>query len=129
MTATTDRPVRRRGIVRLDENVLCELIRLPEGQRIIGFRPDFARLCIDVCVEGDGLPEVITSGEAPVVSVDPYLTAYSLWAGRGPELAEMVQVLVDEHLPGDNAIIDLLAQTLDGTYDPRAYNPAKEPAP
>lgn len=124
MTATTDRPMRNRGVFRIGEDILERLIDLPKGQRIIGFRTDPMRLCIDFHLEGDGLPETHPLAEPPIVNTEDYVTVEGArWAARGGELAEMVQAIVDrcdtlsDSTP--SMVVEALRATLAGTYDPR----------
>lgn len=118
MTAEATRPVRRRGIFRLDEEILGRIIDLPEGQRIIGFRPDPARLCIDVCIEGEGLPECPPVSEPYVVNAEPYTARFSRWATRGRDLEEMLDVVLRDR-EDDNPAAAAIRTILDGSYDPR----------
>jgi hypothetical protein len=124
MTSSTSRPARHRGVFRLDENILARLIDLPAGQCVIGFRENPVMLSIDVHVEGDGLPVCAPGMEPPVVNVDEYVTwPAALWAFRGRELAEMVEVIA-ARLDG-SADVDSgsyasdLRRILSGDYDPR----------
>ncbi len=122
LTTETPRPVRRRGIFRIDEQTLADLINLPEGQRVIGFRTDPAQLCIDVCVEGDGLPECPPMAEPKVVNAERYVSRFSQWAFRGRDLEEMVDVLISEMEPVERGSLpDVLRRTLDGNFDPRQH--------
>lgn len=123
-TTATVKPVRRRGIVRLDENLLARLIDLPDGQRIIGFRDDPMRLCIEVGVEGDGLPECPLNAEPQVVDAEPYTVRFSRWAMRGRDLEEMIEAVADLYAVegGLDAEVDVasdLRAILAGQYDPR----------
>lgn len=59
------RAPRRRAVIHIGEDRLNDLLRLPEGQCVIGFNPQFLTLGIDVHIEGDGLPEVPSAGEPP----------------------------------------------------------------
>lgn len=64
---------RRRGVVLIDEIELARSLRLPEGQRILGFQPDHLRASIAVLVEGDGLPECAPGTEPPRINAaDPW---------------------------------------------------------
>ncbi|GLY08225.1 hypothetical protein Acsp01_86040 [Actinoplanes sp. NBRC 101535] len=54
---------RQRGVILLDESTLADLLRLPPGQRIIGFEPRFLTLAIAVHLEGEGLPETVEGSE------------------------------------------------------------------
>jgi hypothetical protein len=123
-TATAVKPIRRRGIVRLDENLLDRLLVLPDGQRIIGFRNDPMRMCIEVGVEGDGLPECQLNAEPQVVDAEPYTVRFSRWAMRGRDLEEMIEALADlcAVKGGLDAEVDVasdLRAVLAGEYDPR----------
>lgn len=119
-TADTVPPMRRRGVFRLDVEILASLIDLPAGQRIIGFRSDPLRLSIDVCVEGDGLPVCPPGTDPRVVNAEPYAVRFSRWATRGADLEAMVRVLAEELLPVESGSLpDLLLRVLDGSYDPR----------
>ncbi len=122
LTTETSRPVRRRGVFRIDEQMLADLINLPEGQRVIGFRTDPARLCIDVYVEGEGLPECPPMAEPQIVNAEPYIERFSQWGFRGRDLEEMVNVLISEMEPVERGSLpDLLRRTMEGTYDPRQH--------
>lgn len=57
----------KRGIWILDEEDIAKLIKLPEGQRVIGVREDWRRLSIQVGIEGEGLPEVEPGIELPII--------------------------------------------------------------
>ena len=63
VSAPIPRPARHRATIRLDESTLVDLLRLPAGQRVIGFRDDPLTLSIFVHLEGDGLPETPEGGE------------------------------------------------------------------
>jgi hypothetical protein len=119
-TATdgTAKPTRRRGVFHLHEEILGPLIDLPDGQRIIGFRPDPLRMSIDVCVEGDGLPECPPGTEPYVVNAESYTARFSRWATRGRDLEEMLLELV-KGLPADSEAAVAIRRILDGTLDPR----------
>ena len=132
VTDTTDRPLRRRGVVQLHDEILEQVLRLPEGQRIIGFRCDPARLSIDVCLEGDGLPECAPGHEAPVVNAEPYITVLSRrWAIHGAELAERIEAwavaLERPEVRADVCVGGLVAgrlrDLLAGDFDPRSGQP------
>lgn len=84
---------RNRGIVRLDEETLHRALNLPENQQVIGFRTDPVSLSIDVCVEGEGLPEVLPGCEAPRVDAAPYVSRMGPWMLRGSDLEEAVRAL------------------------------------
>lgn len=123
-TAEITRPVRRRGVFRLDEEILARIIDLPDGQRIIGFRADSARLCIDVCVEGEGLPECAPAAEPRIVNAGPYVTHFGRWAYRGSDLAEMVEALAELYATKGGfdievEVADDLRSIMAGKYDPR----------
>ncbi len=127
-TGTTAEP-RRRGVFTLDEGMLARALRLPDGQRVIGFRTEPARLAIDVCVEGEGLPLCPPNTEPKRINGGDYTQMISQWALHGGELEDMVRVLLDEmepHVPG--SLADLLQRTLDGTYDPRAFDGVRSDA-
>ena len=122
-TATdgTAKSVRRRGVFRLHEEILNRIINVPDGQRIIGFRADPLRLSIDVCVEGEGLPECPPGAEPYVVNADPYLNLTwpaARWATRGCELAEMLTELAKK-FPDDSQTAVSIRKVLDGSLDPR----------
>lgn len=119
---------RRRGVFRLNDEILHNLIDLPEGQRIIGFREDSLRLSIDVCVEGEGLPECAPGTQPETINAEPYTARFSRWAFRGRDLEEMVRLLAEE-LSGNvgdaSAYGADLLRILDGTYDPRLNESVK----
>jgi hypothetical protein len=124
MTDRTTRPARHRGVFRLDENILAQLINLPAGQRIIGFRDNPLALAIDVHIEGDGLPVCPPSAEPPVVNVDDYVNWPAMrWVAHGKDLAEMVEVIaarLDDSADGDaGSYARDLRRVLAGEYDPR----------
>ncbi len=56
---------RRRALVLLDEQLIANILGLPEGVRVIGIRDDFARLGVMVMVEGDSLDPVPEGVEPP----------------------------------------------------------------
>lgn len=70
----TARPPRNRGVFMIDEERLSRLLRLPPGQRIIGFEPRFLTLSIAVHLEGDGLPEAAESSEPMTVAGGAFRT-------------------------------------------------------
>lgn len=49
---------RRRAIVLLSEQVIAQLLELPEGTHVIGVQADFMRLGISVMIEGPTLEPV-----------------------------------------------------------------------
>lgn len=59
-----------RGVVYIDEEELARLLRLPDGQAVLGLRDDFTRQAIAVLVEGPGLPEVPVGTDAPEVHTE-----------------------------------------------------------
>lgn len=126
-TRATAKPARRRGVIQLHEEILYRILNLPEGQRIIGFRHDPLRLAIDVCVEGDGLPECPSGTEPYRVNAEPYTVRFSRWAMRGADLEQMVEVIAEEL--DRSADVDAgahaadLRRVLAGTYDPRGARP------
>lgn len=111
---------RNRGVIRLDEEILHRALDLPENQRVIGFRTDAVSLSIDVCVEGDGLPEVHSGTPALYVGPDPYVSRFGPWMLQGAELAEKVRALAGQWAGGrhDDAAKALL-RMLDEGWDPR----------
>ncbi len=122
MTDTQPR-MRQRGVFRLNDEVLHNLIDLPEGQRIIGFREDSLRLSIDVCVEGEGLPECAPGSEPYVINAEPYTARFSRWAFRGRDLEEMVEVIaarLEANVGDASAYGTDLRRVLAGDYDPRS---------
>jgi len=60
-------PVRRRGVVLVDEDQLGRLLRLPDDWRVLAFQPYPMRLAIGLLVEGPGLPECHPGAEPPLV--------------------------------------------------------------
>lgn len=111
---------RNRGVIRLDEEILHHALNMGENQHVIGFRTDPVSLSIDVCIEGDGLPEVIPGTEAPRVGAEPYVSRFGPWTLQGAELAEKVRALADHWAGGrhDDAAQALL-RLLDEGWDPR----------
>lgn len=88
--------MRRRGVISLHEEILDRLLDLPQGQRIIGFRADPVRLSIDICLEGDGLPECAPGTDPYRVDAQPYTQRFSRWAMRGTELEEKINAFIAE---------------------------------
>lgn len=125
MADPASRPARNRGVFRLGEDILTQLIDLPAGQRIIGFRDNPMMLAIDVHIEGDGLPECVPASEPPIVNTDEYVTWPAVrWATRGKDLAEMVEVIAAQLDASADVDAGSYAQDLRrivaGDYDPRA---------
>lgn len=54
---------RNRAALIIGEDQLTDIIRIPAGQRIIGFEPNFLTLSLAVHLEGEGLPECPESSE------------------------------------------------------------------
>lgn len=123
MNDAVNRPARHRGVFRLDENILDQLIDLPAGQRIIGFRGNPLALSIEVHVEGAGLPACAPGTEPPIVNTEEYVTWPAVRCARGRDLAEMVEVIAARL--DDSADVDSgshardLRRILAGDYDPR----------
>lgn len=65
--------IRRRGVVRLNEDDVAAMLRLRKGQRVVGMWPNPPANSIDVGIEGEGLPVVEPGMEAPHVPADPYV--------------------------------------------------------
>ncbi len=94
--------VRRRGVVRLNEDDIAAMLRLRKGQRVIGMWPNHPAMSIDVGIEGEGLPVVAPGAEAPRVPTGSYvdlrlrerlvrlLDGYSK-ERYGPDLAERIR--------------------------------------
>ena len=60
-------PVRRRGVVLVDEEQLARLLALPEAWRVLAYQPYPVRASIGVLVEGPDLPECALGAEPPFV--------------------------------------------------------------
>jgi len=124
MTDMTSRPARNRGVFRLGEEILANLIDLPTGQRVIGLRENRMMLAIDVHVEGDGLPVCAPGSEPPIINAEDYVTAEAVrWAARGRDLAEMAKVLAARWGKSGDASMSAasaqLLEVIDGLHDPR----------
>lgn len=61
--ARNARPRRHRAAIMIPEGRLVDLIRLPPGQRVIGFHADVMTLSLAVHLEGEGLPETPEGSE------------------------------------------------------------------
>lgn len=59
---------RRRGIYEIGDDELARLLRLPAGQQIVSVSSSWPRLSLLIMVEGDGLPEVVAGGHAPLLN-------------------------------------------------------------
>jgi len=123
--------VRNRGIVRLDEEILAQLIDLTADQRVIGLRENQMMLSIDVHVEGEGLPACAPGSIPEVINTKEYVTVEAIrWATRGRDLAEMAKVLATAWgKSGDAGLTAASAQLLeviDGLHDPRQQYAAVE---
>jgi hypothetical protein len=114
MTQTTPAPWRRRGVIQLHDEILGQLLPLPQGQRIIGFHTDLLRLSINVLIEGDGLPECAPGCEPCAVNGEPYWSRASRWALRGRDLEDRVRALLDHPDAAGNPLADHLRVVLDG---------------
>lgn len=72
-----------RGLVYLGEDMLADILGLPEGWRVAGVSGDFARTAVAVLVEGDGLPEVPAGEAPPTLPGGTASTEYLFDAGDG----------------------------------------------
>lgn len=106
--------MKRRGVVLITEEDIAAMLHVGEGQRVIGVRDDWARMGIQVMIEGPGLPECAEGTCA--VTVSPSLF-------YDPALRLKIQALIDrwDHKAGRRPmdVTDRLIEILAGDFDPR----------
>lgn len=64
MTDEPSQPASGCAVLMLDERVLQDFLKLPDGVRVVGIYPDMARRAIGIFLEGPGLP-LCERGELP----------------------------------------------------------------
>lgn len=119
MTVAPERPVRRRGIYKLHDFELAQLMRLDPGQYVTGVHTDWPTISVLIMVEGDGLPVVDEACVAPILSEWQHQLTR---VGQLPPAAQHVAVMLSlesvrlaerEGHEGRRAILDRHAPSID----------------
>lgn len=111
--------MRRAAIVWFGHETIARLLRLPEGQRVVGLHADWLRLGVGAVIQGDDLPEVPDDEMPGLIQPDGYVD-FEL----RPKLEALLQRYYDERDGMDPAdVLNVVRRVLAGEYDPRIEMP------
>lgn len=120
----------KRGIVWIGHESLATLLRLKDGEYVHAVDTSWMRMAVGVCVAGPDLPDVAEGMESPSLELNEYvdlnlraklLALVARWntSEAGGWSSENGKARWVGHGDSAEAVLDTLAQVLDGDFDPR----------
>lgn len=112
----------RRVVVYIDHEALASLLRLGDGQYVVGVNADWGRMAVGVTVAGPEFEDVDPGTWPPTAPLNDYVDL-NLRA-KLAALCNRWDGFRDGETSAD--VLDVLADVLHGTFDPRIEMPSAD---